>query len=150
MSLLSFWYVAVRLFEFMTVLIKTCLHLYILFNLWYYGMNLGSTFISRFQLTFLTQTKQDFLMFAMLQDDTIIFHCWIQEIFHPNPLNANSTKWSNTLKQFVCNSRRIVSVCLIILWAWHLKGWNIFERVSLAYLELLHLNKATENWSSVV
>ena len=26
----------------------------------------------------------------------------------------------NTLKQFVCNSRRIVSVLLTILWGWHL------------------------------
>ena len=33
-------------------------------------------------------------------------------------LSANSTKWSNTLKQFVCICRRIVWVCLIILWGW--------------------------------
>ena len=39
-----------------------------------------------------------------------------------NPLGANPTKWSNTLKQFVSNSRRIVWVCLIILWGWRLKG----------------------------
>ena len=31
-----------------------------------------------------------------------------------NPLSANPTKWSNTLKQFVGNSRRIVWVCLAI------------------------------------
>ena len=39
-----------------------------------------------------------------------------------NPLNANPTKWSNKLKQFVGNSRLIVWVCLTILWGWHLKG----------------------------
>ena len=39
-----------------------------------------------------------------------------------NPLSANSTKWSNTLKQFVGNSRQIVRVCLTILWGWRLKG----------------------------
>ena len=32
-----------------------------------------------------------------------------------NPLSANSTKWSDT-QQFVSNSRRIILVCLIILW----------------------------------
>ena len=39
-----------------------------------------------------------------------------------NPLSANFTKWSNTLKHFVGNSRRIVWVCLNILWDWCLKG----------------------------
>ena len=34
-----------------------------------------------------------------------------------NPLNTNSTKWSNTLKQFG-NSRRIVWLWLTILWRW--------------------------------
>ena len=34
---------------------------------------------------------------------------------HLNPLSANATKWSNTLKKFV-------SVCLTILWSWRLKG----------------------------
>ena len=38
------------------------------------------------------------------------------------PLSANHTKWSNTHKQFVGNSRRIVWVCLTILWRWCLKG----------------------------
>ena len=32
------------------------------------------------------------------------------------------TKWSNTLKQFVGNSRRIVWECLTILWCWHLQA----------------------------
>ena len=39
-----------------------------------------------------------------------------------NPLNANPTKWSNTVKQFVGKCRRIVSVCLTILWGWCLSG----------------------------
>ena len=39
-----------------------------------------------------------------------------------NPLSANPTKWSNTLKQFVGFCRRIVLVCLIILWGWGLQG----------------------------
>ena len=39
-----------------------------------------------------------------------------------NPLGANTTKCPNTLKQFVGKSRRIVSVCLTILWDWSLKG----------------------------
>ena len=37
------------------------------------------------------------------------------------PLSTNSTKWSNTFKQFVGNSQRIVWVCLTILWGWRLK-----------------------------
>ena len=40
-----------------------------------------------------------------------------------NPLSANPTKWSNTLKQFVGNSRRIVWVCLTILWGWRFKSY---------------------------
>ena len=39
-----------------------------------------------------------------------------------NPLNANPTKWSNTLKQFIGCCRRIFWVCLNILWGWRLKG----------------------------
>ena len=39
-----------------------------------------------------------------------------------NLLKANPTKWSNTLKQFVGCCRRIVWVCLSILWGWRLKG----------------------------
>ena len=38
-----------------------------------------------------------------------------------NPLSANPTKWSITLKQFVGNSQRIVWECLITLWGWCLK-----------------------------
>ena len=43
-------------------------------------------------------------------------------IQHFNPLSANPTNWSSTLKQFVDNSRQIVWVCLIILKGWGLKG----------------------------
>ena len=39
-----------------------------------------------------------------------------------NPLSTFPTKWWNTLKQFVVNSKRIVWVCLTILWGWRLKG----------------------------
>ena len=37
-------------------------------------------------------------------------------------LNANATKWSNTFKQFTGFCRRIVGVCLTILWSWCVKG----------------------------
>ena len=37
-------------------------------------------------------------------------------VIYINPLSANPTKWSNTLKQFVGFCRRIVWVCLTILW----------------------------------
>ena len=42
-----------------------------------------------------------------------------------NLLSANSTKWSNTLKQFVAHSQRIVWACLTILWSWRLKGQKL-------------------------
>ena len=55
-------------------------------------------------------------------------------------LSANPTKWSNTLKRFNGFCRRIVWVCLTILWGWCLKssedhfssGWNpkLHERLS--------------------
>ena len=51
-----------------------------------------------------------------------IFVVFIGITLNLNPLRANLTKWSNTLKQFVGKSRRIVWVCLIILWVWRLKG----------------------------
>ena len=45
-----------------------------------------------------------------------------------NPLSANLTKWSYTLKQFVGCCRRIVWVCLTILWVWRWKGWYNFHK----------------------
>ena len=39
-----------------------------------------------------------------------------------NTLRTNPTRRSNTLKQFVDNSRRIIWMCLTILWGWRLKG----------------------------
>ena len=42
-------------------------------------------------------------------------------VFHINLLNANSTKWPNTLKKFVCCCCRIAWVCFSILWCWNLK-----------------------------
>ena len=47
-----------------------------------------------------------------LQLDFVIF----------NPLSANTTKWSNTLKQFVGNRRLIIWVCYTILKGWYIKG----------------------------
>ena len=47
-----------------------------------------------------------------LQFDFVIF----------NPLSANPTKWSNTLKQFVGNRRLIIWVCYTILKGWYIKG----------------------------
>ena len=44
-----------------------------------------------------------------------------------NPLSTNPTKWSDTLKQFVGCCRRIVCVCLTILWGWCLKDYYIFK-----------------------
>ena len=42
-----------------------------------------------------------------------------------NPLSAIPTNRSHTLKQFVDSCRRIVWVCLAILWGWRLKGSHI-------------------------
>ena len=42
-----------------------------------------------------------------------------------DPLSANPTKWLNTLKKFVDINRRIVWVCLNILWGLALKGFGI-------------------------
>ena len=39
-----------------------------------------------------------------------------------NPLTANPTKWSNTLKQFLGNRGRIIWVCLTISRGWRLKS----------------------------
>ena len=39
-----------------------------------------------------------------------------------DPSNVHSTKWSNTLKQFIGKSRQIVWVCLTILWGLLLKS----------------------------
>ena len=53
----------------------------------------------------------------------VLYYKDIQKAFDDfNPLNVNFIKWSNTLKQFVGSSQRIVWMCLTILWDWHLKG----------------------------
>ena len=39
-----------------------------------------------------------------------------------NTLSANPTKWSSTLRQIVGNYRRIVKMCLTILWDCRQKG----------------------------
>ena len=47
---------------------------------------------------------------------------WDYENLYINPLSGNPTKWSIALKQFVRGMfRRIVRVCLTILWGWLLK-----------------------------
>ena len=59
-----------------------------------------------------------------------ILYCDQQNFFHP--LRANPTKWSNTLKQFVGNYRRIE--CLTILWGWRLKGLEFHGKILFRYL----------------
>ena len=51
-----------------------------------------------------------------------------------NPLSANSTKWSYTLKQLVSCSGRTVWVCLTISWGWRLKGWIYLMKLWLIFL----------------
>ena len=43
-------------------------------------------------------------------------------LYAVNPLSANLTKWSNTLKQFDGKFPTNCLVCLANLWDWHLKG----------------------------
>ena len=62
-----------------------------------------------------------------LIDLKLISNSPLNSLFFPsldyiNPSCANPTKWSNTIKQFVDNSWRIVWVCLTILWVWPIKG----------------------------
>ena len=53
-----------------------------------------------------------------------------------NPLSANPTKWSNTLKQFVGCWRRLVLACLTILWGWRLKGnRGVFRTLTKSVIE---------------
>ena len=47
---------------------------------------------------------------------------WNRLTEYVNPLITNPRKWSNIFKQFVGCYRRIVWVCLTILWCWLLKG----------------------------
>ena len=44
---------------------------------------------------------------------------WLIAQMFINLLPANPTKWSYSLKQLVACCRRIVWVCLTILWGWH-------------------------------
>ena len=66
-----------------------------------------------------------------------------------NPLSAKSTKWPNTLKQFVSYCRRIVWMCLTILWLWHLKVLmsqkNVFSKVASSKPVVLPQNRAPPN-----
>ena len=46
------------------------------------------------------------------------FYVVLLEVINSNSLSAYPTKWSNTLKQFIGYSRRIICVCLTILWGY--------------------------------
>ena len=91
---------------------------------------------------FLKTTQKPFANIALLKASKTLLYClyWRQKCLPLNiwpaaerfyfwqnvrldkiwicfsPLSANPTKWSNILKQFVSDSRVIVSVCLTILW----------------------------------
>ena len=63
--------------------------------------------------------------FSFLLERSVVFFLFFLSCFflfmvccliRLNLLSTNHTKWSNTLKQFVGNSRRIVWLCLTILW----------------------------------
>ena len=62
-----------------------------------------------------------------------------------NLLNANPTKWSNTLKQFIGNSGQIVPVCWTILWDWHLTLFKVdlfglsLSKICHTYLQMMKL-----------
>ena len=43
---------------------------------------------------------------------------WSCKLAVIKPLSANPTKWSNTLKQFFGYCRRIIWLCLTVLWGW--------------------------------
>ena len=63
----------------------------------------------------------DFQHEATLNKGTLLFLCL-------SSLSANPTKWSTILKQFVSSSRRIVWVCLTILWGWRVKCFKNYQR----------------------
>ena len=54
-----------------------------------------------------------------------------QNIF--NPLSANPTKWSSTLKQFFDNGQRIVRMYFTIFWEWRLKVYEIDSKFRFQY-----------------
>ena len=71
------------------------------------------------------------------------------------PFKCSNTQCSNTtLKQFFGNSHRIVWVCLIILWDWHLKGQsfgrlNRYEGVIIKdkfWIHIFFLRIRRNNW----
>ena len=61
-------------------------------------------------------------LFKVMQTFLFKWNVCDQFRFYFNPLWANTTKWSNTLKQFVSKSRWINWVCLTIFGGWHLKS----------------------------
>ena len=53
----------------------------------------------------------DLLYRCIAQTEAVAWRRSVKKVFLKidlNPLSANPTKWSNTLKQFVGNSRRVV------------------------------------------
>ena len=79
--------------------------------------------------------------FLILGVSTLCIERYLLLTISVNSLSANPTKRSNTLKQFVGNSRQIVWVCLTILCGWRLK-------VSLSKTHsLTKINKYDKNFS---
>ena len=58
-----------------------------------------------------------------INENLLLLYCILSSPPLFRPLSTNPTKWFYTLKQFVGNSRRIVWMCLTILWGWRLEGW---------------------------
>ena len=67
----------------------------------------------------------------------------------PNLLNANPTKWSNTLKQCVGNSGQIVPVCWTILWDWHLTLFKV-DLFGLPLSKICHTHPQMMKLSTVI
>ena len=73
-----------------------------------------------------------------------------------NPLRANLTKWSNTLKKLVGCCWRIVWVCLTILWGWRFKERYIlfkfqkrdFYQTSVNFHDTQKLSSVLQNFSN--
>ena len=72
----------------------------------------------------------------------------IHAISFNNPLSTNPTKWSNKLKQFVSNSRRVVWVCLTILWGWGLKEFEKSCFQTLTQTTVVIFSHRVKDWSS--
>ena len=103
-----------------------------------------SIYLANKALFFLQMKKNLFINYALraiwqksFLAEVIFKLSWI------NPLNANDTKWSNTLKQFIGNSQQIIWVFLTILWGLALKrlSWvnNIWSDSGVFILDISKL-----------